>query len=340
MSEQANQCRKRTHGSPIVGGKNAKRSRVQLRAASTELMDMPPEILEHIFSLVESPQNLIISLQGITNQYTEYMMHRHRCFVYAHRKQRREGLREPMVRAALTVLQAATDYFKCGYESHFVFNLASFHVRMSKSTSISPICIHLKKFISEFLLSVEKPLGSHNRSALADSKMGAHQRRLRLTLTLINLLRQFRSFTIMSSGMRLMHWHLRIGVQSIFLRVADQRVRLRGLEHHIHIVGLIAEMLLHDQLNDPFYCIKTVDNFTYGYGLSMTRKRPNSMFFNFNILAPQSTLLVLQKAVDGEFDPTNVAHLTPDSAFNMRLVMTGKSKSQGLCTTDTFSLQF
>ncbi|XP_034664402.1 uncharacterized protein LOC117898835 [Drosophila subobscura] len=336
MSEQANQGRKRTHGSPIVGGTNAKRSRVQ----HTELMDMPPEILERIFSWVESPQSLIIALQGMqdTNQYTEYMMHRHRCFVYAHRMQRREGPREPMIRAALMVLQAATDHFnQCGYESHFVCNLASFHVRMSESTS-NTIHIHLRKFISEFLLSVEKPLGSHEGSALADSKMGAQQRRFLLMLTLINLLRQFRSFTIMSSAMRLMQWHLKIEVQSIFLRVGFQRVTLRGLEHHIHILGLIAEMLLHDQLNDPFYSFKTVDQFTYGYGLNVSKKLTSSMVFNFSILAPQSTLLLLQKAVAGEFDPLHVAHMTATSAFNVRLVMTSKSKYQAFSATDTISL--
>ncbi|BFG00677.1 uncharacterized protein DMAD_00610 [Drosophila madeirensis] len=346
MSEQANQCRKRTHGFPVVGGTSAKRSRVQLMEAATELMDMPPEILERIFSWVESPQSLIIALQGVqgmqgTNQYTEYMMHRHRCFVYAHRLQRREGPRGPKIRAALMVLQAATDYFyQCGYESHFVCNLASFHARMSESTS-STICIHLRKFICEFLLSVEKPLGSHGGSALADSKMGAQQRRLLLMLTLINLLRQFRSFTIISSAMGLMHWHLKLEVQSIFLRVGFQRVRLRSLEHHIHNLGLIAEMLLHDQLNDPFYSFKTVDKFTYGYGLNVCKKLTSSMVFNFSFLAPQSTLLLLQKAVDGEFDPSHVARMTPISAFNVRLVMTSRSKtkSQAFFTTDTISLQ-
>ncbi|XP_017151243.2 uncharacterized protein LOC108161483 isoform X2 [Drosophila miranda] len=182
--------RKRGHGSNSLEP-NAKCSRVQLEEAPRQLMSLPRELLLRIVSKVALPQNLIRTSQSLRELYTDHIMHCHRCFVHSHRQQPQEGFREPVVRAVLKVLAEATEYFiRCGYGPQFGYNLAALHARISASTKMSTMNVHLKRFLCKFLLSLEGPLVSLRKgSAPAAARNQVQHRRLLLTMTLLNLLR-------------------------------------------------------------------------------------------------------------------------------------------------------
>ncbi|XP_002133021.2 uncharacterized protein [Drosophila pseudoobscura] len=320
--------RKRGHGSNSLEP-NAKRSRVQLEEAPRQLMSLPRELLERIVSKVALPHNLIRTSESLRDVYTDYIMNCHRCFVHSHRQQPQEGFREPVVRAVLKVLSEATEYFiRCGYGPHFGYNLAALHARISASTDMSTMNVHLKRFLCKFLLSLERPLVSLTEgSAPADARNQVQHRRLLLTMTLLNLLRQFRFFRILSSDMKLLHWQLKVEVDGIFLGVLDQlggKPSLLGLNQHIHIVGLITEMLLHDQLGINFVCNKTIHGRTLQYGLNLNCRRNVRLILMFTVLAPKNCILLLQKAIAGELDLTDPIHMPPNSAFSVRLEMSSK----------------
>ncbi|XP_022217121.1 uncharacterized protein LOC111070701 [Drosophila obscura] len=294
---------------------------VQLeRLGGRQLTDFPLEIMGTIFGYARCANNLMLVNTRLKSQYIAYMLHRQRSFKHSNRNQ-------PLITAVMKVLHHATDYaVQGGYEAHYIYNLQALLDRTCASTSIRTMNTHLRKFICHFYASLEMPLGSVQKFSgpTVDSAAVQH-RRILLTMSLLNMLKQFRFFKILSSEMKFMHWQLKVEVKGIFLDMLEQfkwNASNENLSKNIQIIALMAEILLHDMLEKKFACIKTVGKFTLKYGLNS--KMGTRLILRFSILASTTIIRVLQMAIAGEIDLAVPIEMTSDMTFSVRLELIKK----------------
>ncbi|XP_022233545.2 uncharacterized protein LOC111081716 [Drosophila obscura] len=294
---------------------------VQLeRLGGRQLTDFPLEIMGTIFGYARCANNLMLVNNRLKSQYIAYMLHRQRSFKHSNRNQ-------PLITAVMKVLHHATDYaVQGGYEAHYIYNLQALLDRTCASTSIRTMNTHLRKFICHFYASLEMPLGSVLKfSAPAVDSAAVQHRRILLTMSLLNMLKQFRFFRILSSEMKLMQWQLKVEVKGIFLFILEQfkwNVSKENLSKNIQIIALIAELLLHDMLEKKFACIKNIGKFTLKYGLN--NNMGTRLILRFSVVASTPIIRLLQQAIAGEIDLAVPIEMTSGMTFSARLELTKK----------------
>lgn len=276
------------------------------------LTDLPVEILEMVMSHLGLYHHKLLRMvsEDMKHINNSYIMHRHKCYEFAHREKPTESDREYGVRMMLQVIRCSTCYFADkDYESVLAISLLFFH------DSVYQTVDHLSQFLVQFLFRLEDRV----------FKNPLQVRRLQYTLSLFSLLRQFRNFRILRFGSTPFHWTLEVELNNTFIGIINRNELTGGAYKRTYFMVIIAELLLHEKKNQNFSAQKEADGTLYTYGIlpNSTAKRNSRLQLKFLVQGPQNLIDFLQDVITGKDDPSKPFNMPPESVFSGHITTRG-----------------
>ncbi|KAH8398812.1 hypothetical protein KR222_007968 [Zaprionus bogoriensis] len=287
-----------------------------------ELLDLPLLPLHLIMSKL-SPRSrglLRFASKQFGKEHMDLMLHYYKKISHNFRCQRLSCSKLLFFFTPSQVLADACNFFiSSGYELAFADNLVTFQHQLKIDTMDKASGELMHKFLHIFYHTLECSAVPTTNISVAHIRF--RRRRLLYTLTMLNLLRQFRQFRIISSGMNLMHWQLHIEVCGVFMFGNHQSDSVDVEEDKVvDFVALIAELLVYDKVGLNTSRFTEIGSSFYSYGLKFQpAKRSARLDLKFSILAPLTLRKLLEDVLDGQWDP-NVAVTFPlFDAFSIHL---------------------
>ncbi|KAL7733264.1 hypothetical protein ACLKA6_004769 [Drosophila palustris] len=293
----------------------AKRLRMELKRP-VRLMDLPLGPLHLIFSKVplESQKLLRNVSKEMRDEHTDYVLHHYKSF--NHMLINNKGS-DKVKHCIYKVVEEATNYLlHSGYVSCLLFNLALFFkgvdtVNVDNMQKLLHKCYHEVEWSPSEMIS-----GAAGRILL-------HRRRLVYMVTLLNLIRHFRSYRKVDSHMNLLHWQLHIELPGAHISANhDRNPGIKEEDKLIDLMSLIAELLVYD-LSDTttgFNRFVDIGDSVYNYGLrSQKSGRGSRLDLKFTILAPLELRNLMEDALAGKVDKSTAVKCPLLDSFSIHL---------------------
>ncbi|XP_032593962.1 uncharacterized protein LOC6558979 isoform X2 [Drosophila grimshawi] len=231
-----------------------------------------------------------------------------------------------MVRHVLQVLAEATEYYiNAGYDLIFAgCLLRSDHFEQLEIGGQAIDVTQMHQFLHEFYTHVEAtPTCSHLK-----------QRRLIYTVTLLNILRQFQRFQIVSSVTPLLHWQLHIELCGIYFGI-NHVAKLHASEKNkfIDFLAIMAELLVLDMADETVNRYTEIGQSIYIYGRKQQQalnSRTPRINLKLSILGPSGVRGLLEDVINGKVPAASdvIYPSVDESALNIQLEVWTTSRNE------------
>ncbi|XP_064544420.1 uncharacterized protein LOC135432623 [Drosophila montana] len=298
----------------------AKRPKLE-QLQQVELMDLPLGPLHLIISKIDPDKQHI--LRHASNQlkveHSDCMLHSYKSFANFHLRQQNGNDDQNMRHFVMQVLAQSTDYFiNSGYDAIFTGKLMQFYKQLTTGEEDIDVT-QMHQFLHEFYHNLEWTPAEWPKGAAARIRL--NQRRLVQTMTLLNLLRQFRKFRVVSSAMNLMHWQLQLEVLGVHFGFREKETIASEEEKLIDFLTIIAELLVFDKSKSNVSRFIEIGNSVYVYGLkeqTLSARCPK-LNLKFSVLAPVALRGQLEDVINGKVDMTKAVRCPLVDTFSIQL---------------------
>ncbi|EDW17835.2 uncharacterized protein LOC6581635 [Drosophila mojavensis] len=304
-----------------------KRIKLDGSEEQVNLLDLPVGPLHMIISKVHPEKQMILrnASSKLRVEHSDCMLHSYKSFTNLHLRQQHLCAEQQRIHNVMQVVAHSTDFFiSSGYNGVLAGNLIFFYKHLT--TGVQSIdAAHMHKFLHEFYSNLEGTVPQWPNEAAA--RIAFNQRRLIYTMTLLNLLRQFRNFRIVSSGMNLMHWQLQLEVLGLHFGVREMDGQTPEQDKLVDFLTIIAEMLVFDKSRTYESRYTAIGNSFYIYGIKQhTRlsRQSQKLTLNLSILAPLVVRVLLENVLNGQVDIARPIHCPVVDTFSIQLDVKGR----------------